>query len=130
MILFSWTIVARKGYFWSKTEKLHNCVRPFLLLTLHKKSPYLELFCSVFFPHFPAFGLNTEYLSVFSPNAGKCGKNADQNYSEYGHFLCSVTILNFSARSLTRSVEQRITLSKLSLKCIFKQQNRSNTLNK
>ena len=24
-------------------------------------------------PHFPAFGLNTEYLSVFSPNAGKCG---------------------------------------------------------
>ena len=22
-------------------------------------------------PHFPAFGLNTEYL--FSPNAGKCG---------------------------------------------------------
>ena len=27
-------------------------------------------------PHFPAFGLNTEryYFSVFSPNAGKCGK--------------------------------------------------------
>ena len=24
-------------------------------------------------PYFPAFGLNTEYLSVFSPNAGKCG---------------------------------------------------------
>ena len=28
--------------------------------------------------------------SVFSPNAGKCGKNIDQNTSEYGHFLCSV----------------------------------------
>ena len=30
-------------------------------------------------PHFPAFGLNTEwrdtpYLSVFIPNAGKCGQ--------------------------------------------------------
>ena len=23
--------------------------------------------------HFPAFGLNTKYLSVFSPNAGKYG---------------------------------------------------------
>ena len=28
-----------------------------------------------------------KYLSVFSPNAGKCGKNADQNNSEYGHLL-------------------------------------------
>ena len=24
-------------------------------------------------PHFPAFGLNTPYISVFSPNVGKCG---------------------------------------------------------
>ena len=31
-----------------------------------------------------------EYLSVFSSNAGKCGKNADQNNSEYGLFLRSV----------------------------------------
>ena len=29
------------------------------------------------------------YISIFSPNAGKCGKNADQNNSEYGHILCS-----------------------------------------
>ena len=33
---------------------------------------------------------DTEYLSVFSPNAGKCGKNADRNNSEYGLFLRSV----------------------------------------
>ena len=42
------------------------------ILTLRKKCPYLELFSSFFFP---AFGLkpeSTEYLSVFSPNAGKC----------------------------------------------------------
>ena len=32
----------------------------------------------------------TAYYSVFRPNAGKCGKNADQNNSEYGHFLRSV----------------------------------------
>ena len=24
-------------------------------------------------------------LSVFSPNAGKCGENAEQNNTEYGH---------------------------------------------
>ena len=35
----------------------------------------------------------TPYLSVFSPNVGKCGKNADQNNSEYRHFLCSVLLL-------------------------------------
>ena len=41
-------------------------------------------------PHFPAFGLNTERYGVrFSPAAGKFGKNADQNNSEYGLFLCS-----------------------------------------
>ena len=34
----------------------------------------------------------TAYLSVSSPNAGKCGENADQNNSEYGHFLHSVTL--------------------------------------
>ena len=43
-------------------------------------------------PHFPAFPrIWTEYyLSVFSPNAGKCRKNAEQNNSEYGLFLRSV----------------------------------------
>ena len=29
---------------------------------------------------------DTPYLSIFSQNAGKCGKNADQNNSEYGLF--------------------------------------------
>ena len=59
---------------------------------LRKKCPYSELFWSVFFPHFPSFGLNMErnlYFSVFSPNVGKCGKNADHNNSEYGLFLGS-----------------------------------------
>ena len=64
-------------------------------------------------PHFPAFPhirhsdwirRDTEYLFVFSPNVGKCGKNADQNNSEYGHFLCSdmhwETLQQFSTRKL------------------------------
>ena len=32
------------------------------------------------------------YLSVFSPNAGKCGKIAHQNNSQYGHFLRSALL--------------------------------------
>ena len=58
-------------------------------MTLSKKCPYLELFWPAFFLHFPAFRLNTKYLSVFSPNARKYGKNANQNNFEYGHFLRS-----------------------------------------
>ena len=58
-------------------------VNTFLNISLRTKCPYSELFWSAFFPHFPAFRLNT-------PNAGTCGKNADQNNSEYGHFLRSI----------------------------------------
>ena len=64
------------------------------IFALPKKCPYSEFFWSAFFLHFPAFGLNTApYLSVFSPNAGKYGKNADQNNSEYGLFLLSVVFM-------------------------------------
>ena len=38
---------------------------------------------------FTAFSRITECLSLFNPNAGKCGKNADENNSEYEHFLHS-----------------------------------------
>ena len=64
---------------------------------LRTKCLYSELFWSTFFRHFPTFGLNTVYLSVFNPNVGKCGKNADQNNSKCGHFFpawCSC-ILNW-----------------------------------
>ena len=39
------------------------------------------------FPHSDWIRRDTPYLFVFSPNAGKSGKNADQNNSEYGLFL-------------------------------------------
>ena len=60
---------------------------------LRIKCPYLELFWSAFFPHFLAFELNMERfvleIRIQEPNARKCAKNADQNNSEYGHYLCS-----------------------------------------
>ena len=42
------------------------------------------IFWSAFFPYFTAFQLNTKRYGV-----SECGKNADQNNSEYGHFLRS-----------------------------------------
>ena len=73
---------------------------PHLFISLSKKCPYSELFWSAFFSDFPAFGLNTEYLSGFSPNAGKHGKKADQNNSEYGLFLRSVCLSIYSLNHL------------------------------
>ena len=67
-----------------------NCLKS---LTLRKTFPYLELFWSAFFPHFPAFGVNTKRYGVslrIQSKCRKCGKNVDQNNSEYGHFLRSV----------------------------------------
>ena len=68
------------------------------------------------FPTF--FRIRTEYeeirtyLSVFSPNAGKCGKNADQNNSEYGHFLRSEALCKISKFHLISLCEHfRVTCS-------------------
>ena len=44
---------------------------------------YSGLHFSHSFLHLDWIRRDTKYLSVFSPNAGKCGKNADQNNSEY-----------------------------------------------
>ena len=49
----------------------------FPLFPLRKTCPYLELFWSAFFPHFPAFGLYSDRMQ----------ENADQNNYEYGLFL-------------------------------------------
>ena len=60
---------------------------------------------------FPAFfRIWTKYgeirsISVFSPNAGKYGKNADQNNFEYRHFLHSVNSHHDSKRIILDNVE-------------------------
>ena len=54
-------------------------------ITLRKKCPYLELFWSAFFPHFLAFGLNTErylispYSVQMRENSGKMSTRITPN---------------------------------------------------
>ena len=50
---------------------------------------YSDPYFSRIRPHSDWIQRDAEYLSVFSPNAGKCGKNVGQNNSEYGHLLRS-----------------------------------------
>ena len=60
------------------------------LVTVYMKYTKMKLIAA--FISLPSFSLHIKcpYTELFSPNAGKCGKNADQNNTEYGHFLCSV----------------------------------------
>ena len=51
------------------------------------KSVHIRNFSS---PYFPASRLNMEIYSVLIPNARKYGREN----SEYGHFLCSVTLVD------------------------------------
>ena len=53
--------------------------------TLRKKCPYSEVFWSAF------SRIQTEYgeIQSFSPNSVQIRENAEQNNSEYGHFLGS-----------------------------------------
>ena len=99
----------RKGFSW--LNKIINNVRPefrsaivcceiFLYQGLRVVSrtariqSYSGPHFSHIFPHWDWIRRDTNYLSVFSPNAGKCKKNADQNNSKYGHFLRSGTFVS------------------------------------
>ena len=55
---------------------------------IQRNTPYVN---TKRYPHLDRIRRDTPYLSVFSPNSGKCGKNADQNNSEYGHFFTQWT---------------------------------------
>ena len=48
------------------------------------------------FPHSDCIRRDTEYPSVFSPNAAECEKNVDQNNCEYGHFFRSEYTIRFT----------------------------------
>ena len=60
---------------------------------LCKKCPYSELFLSGFFPHFQCVRMREN-----AGNTSECGKNPDQNNSEYGHFLRSECFKTFRLR--------------------------------
>ena len=55
-------------------------------LTLHEKCPYLEILWYTF------FDIRTECGEKQSDKMRDKGKNADQNNSEYGHFLRSLIL--------------------------------------
>ena len=61
----------------------HNCVK-----SLRIRSYSVRHFSHIF-PHSDWIRRDTLHLSVFNSNAGKCGKNVDQNNSECGQFLRS-----------------------------------------
>ena len=58
-------------------------------VVMHKKCPYSKLFWSTFFPHIPAFGLNTERYEVSLRIQSECGNIRTRNNSVFGHFSCS-----------------------------------------
>ena len=62
---------------WKSVSK--ECTSFISLYALHKKSPYSRLFC---------------------PNVEKCGKNADQDNSEYERFLRSDGIYVYSIQKV------------------------------
>ena len=72
---------------------------------------------------FPAFSrIQTEcgeIRSVFNQNAGKWEKNADQNNSEYGHFLCSKEKNNEFIIALSEESLEKICFSKLRKKGLW-----------
>ena len=97
-------------YNWNNTLNFQLCV--FQLCSLHKKCLSLSkkqpsrFYSSIYIvdtltsdcvkrvrirsysgTHFPTFGLNME--QSISPYSVRMRENADQNYSEYGHFSCS-----------------------------------------
>ena len=59
---------------------------------LREKCPYLELFWSAFFRIWTKYG---EILCIPAYSV-RMPKNADQNNSEYRHFLRSIVLFNFS----------------------------------
>ena len=91
--------------YWHIVKQLFSCWQ-----LLQLQSLIFEFLCECFlklwtwivlFPFPPAVMtrappvvMSTPYLSIFSPNTGKCGKNVDQNNSEYGYFLRSENLAN------------------------------------
>ena len=65
-----------QGFLWSSSNKIetNDLVLPFTTHSLPKKGPNTEFFLVRIFSHSDSIRRDTEYLSVFSPNAGKYGQ--------------------------------------------------------
>ena len=62
-------------------------VRKNVSISLHKKCPFSELFWSAFSRIWTEYG---------APYSVRMRENADQNNSEYGHLLSSVSVLPYN----------------------------------
>ena len=65
-------------------------------------------------PHFVAFGLNRERYSA------RMRENADQNNSEYGHFLGSVPNQRNPAQDNMKTLPQEERLEKRTFFCVWR----------
>ena len=83
--------LTKKFIFCAVTKTAEKGIPKLLLcfkgLIVYEKCPYLELFWFVF------YHIRTEYGEILpiSPYSARTQQNTDQNNSEYGHFLCSVS---------------------------------------
>ena len=68
-------------------------------LSLREKYPYSELFWSAFC----CIRIEHGEILRISPYSVQMRDNADQNNSEYGHFLCSVFCSELYERHLTKT---------------------------
>ena len=74
---------------WNRFRNLTRLI--VIKISLRKKFPYSELFWSPFFPHFPAFGLNTERSAW--ENAGKMWTRTTPNTDTfYAVFMIQMTL--------------------------------------
>ena len=92
----------------SKKDRIYQWVISFILLSLYKTNTAQKesVFGVILVRIFPAFSrIRTKYgESVFSPNVGKCGKNADQNKSELWLFLRSARCFEIFINNLSISI--------------------------
>ena len=93
--------------FYSYYQKVDNVQKQSLTDVLALIRSYFGPHFSRIFSHSDWIRRDTKYLSVFSPNTGKCGKNTDQNKSEYGQFLrseCSWHFVKCTGKQQCRSL--------------------------
>ena len=110
LVTFTEEILNRKLHFLCSVITSHLLF--YVLTTLREKRSVLGVILVLIFPSFSC--IRTEY-GVFSPNERKCGKNADQNNSKYGHNSRSANLqshfISFLSHVIVAEIYWQITIS-------------------